>query len=111
MLQLRWIDQQMNGTSATIVLIESETLKRPYVQYGICKSLEKGNDIIGVYIHRIKNLAGYTSTACDRHTVIGHYNDGSPAYFDNVADGIYNYVLNDGYTNLNSWIEVAVRKH
>lgn len=107
----KWIDQQLKGTTVTIVLIGEETLKRPYVQYEICKSLEKGNAVIGVYIHRIKNLSGYTSTACDRHTAIGSYDNGELAYFDNVADGIYDYILDDGYKNLDTWVEKALRKH
>jgi len=101
----------MNGTSATIVLIGAETLNRPYVKYEICKSLEKGNAVIGVYIHRIRNLNVYTSSACDRHTVIGYYDNGAPAYFDKVADGIYDYVQDDGYTNLDLWVESALKNH
>ncbi len=107
----QWIDQQLSGTTATIVLIGAETLKRPYVQYEICKSIERGNAIIGVYINWIKNFEGHISTACDRHTVIGYYSDGRPAYFDEIVDGIYDYVYQDGYNNLNSWVESAVRKH
>ena len=30
-----WIDKQLEGTSVTVVLIGSETLKRPFVQYDI----------------------------------------------------------------------------
>lgn len=107
----RWIDEQLKGTSATIVLIGSETLTRPYVQYEICESLKRGNAVIGVYIHRIKDLKGFTSTACNRHTIIGCYKDGTPAFFDNIADDIYDYVYHDGYNNLDSWVELAVRKH
>lgn len=106
-----WINQQLIGTSATIVLIGSETLKRPYVQYEICKSIERGNAIIGVYVHNMKDLRGYTSSGCDRHTVIGQYNDGTNAYFDDIADGIYDYVNQDGYINLDSWVEKAVKRH
>ena len=107
----KWIDSQLNGTSATVVLIGSDTLNRPYVQYEICESIKRGNAIIGVYIHRIRDLIGYTSSVCNQHTVIGYYNNGNPAYFDAIADGIYDYVVNDGYNNLDSWIDTAVRKH
>lgn len=107
----RWIDNQLEGTSATIVLIGSDTLNRPYVKYEICKSLGRGNAIIGVYVNRLKNLAGDTSVACNPHTVIGYCDDGSPVYFDDIADGIYDYVNQDGYNNLNSWVERAVRRH
>ena len=103
----RWINEQMDGTSVTIVLIGAETLKRPYVQYEICHSLQKGNAVIGVYIHRIRNLAGYTSVACPRHTIIGVYDNGASAYFDEVCDCIYDYVLDDGYHNLGHWVEKA----
>lgn len=44
----RWIDKQLEGTSVTVVLIGEETLNRPFVQYEICKSLERGNALIGV---------------------------------------------------------------
>jgi hypothetical protein len=29
----RWIDSQLEGTTVTVVLIGSETLKRPFVKY------------------------------------------------------------------------------
>ena len=45
-----WIDNQLKGTSVTVVLIGEETLNRPFVQYEIQKSIEKGNAIIGVFI-------------------------------------------------------------
>ena len=51
-----WIDNQLKGTSVTVVLIGEETLNRPFVQYEIQKSIEKGNAIIGVFIHNIKDM-------------------------------------------------------
>ena len=45
------------------------------------------------------------------HTVIRYYSDGSPAYFDNVYDGLYDYIEQDGYNNLGSWIETAAKAH
>ncbi len=107
----RWIDNQMDETSATIVLIGAETLNRPYVQYEICKSIDRGNALIGVYINHIHDLRGLQSTACPRHTAIGRYNNGRTAYFDDVADAIYDYSINDGYSNLHLWVEDAVRRH
>lgn len=104
-----WIDKQLEGTSATIVLIGAETLERPYVQYEIRESLNRGNAVIGVYINKIKNLQGETSSACPQHTVIGYYDNGNPAYFDEVVSGIYDYVLDDGYSNLDVWVEDAVQ--
>lgn len=102
-----WIDEQLQGTSATVVLIGAETLNRPYVQYEICQSINKGNALIGVYVNNLKDLSGNTSTACNRHACIG-YNNNNPIYFDNVAP-IYDYYYDDGYNNLNHWVELAVK--
>ena len=107
----RWIDNQMDGTTATVVLIGSETLKRPYVQYEIRKSIERGNALIGVYINRIRDLYGFQSCPCPRHTVIGTYSNGRNAHFDEVADAIYDYEIQNGYSNLHLWVDDAVRKH
>ena len=52
-----------------------------------------------------------TSFKGNTHTVIGHYNDNSLAYFDRVADGIYDYVTENGYANLGTWIERAAKSH
>ena len=45
------------------------------------------------------------------HTIIGYYNDNTPAYFDNICDGIYDYSLQNGYLNIGRWIEDAATKH
>ena len=64
-----------------------------------------------MYIHRTKDLSDHTTTACDRHIVIGKYKDGMPAYCDEIADGIYDYVTQNWYNKLDSWVETAVKKH
>lgn len=108
----RWIDQQLEGTSVTVVLIGSETLNRPYVQYEICKSLQRGNAVIGVYIHDIRDMRTLLpSYKGNVHTIIGYYNNNVPAYFDEICDGIYNYTSQDGYRNLGFWIETAAKAH
>lgn len=51
-----------------------------------------------------------TSIKGNSHTVIGYYNDYTPAYFDSICDGLYDYSKDNGYYNLGSWIEKAARK-
>ncbi len=103
-----WIDKQLEGTSVTVVLIGKETLNRKFVKYEIIKSLEKGNAIIGVYVHRLKGFKqNYSLDKCDKHTIIGKYSNGNPIYFDDICDGIYDYRLDDGYNNLGKWINRA----
>lgn len=103
-----WIDKQLEGTSVTVVLIGKETLNRKFVQYEIIKSIERGNAIIGVYVHRLKGFKpNYSLDKCDKHTIIGKYSNGNPIYFDDICDGIYDYRLDDGYNNLGRWINRA----
>lgn len=103
----RWIDKQLEGTSATIVLIGSETLKRPWVQYEIAKSLERGNAIIGVYVNKIKDFDGKTTTACRQNTMVKD-EEGNMRPFDEITNDIYDYVDDNGYENLDFWVEMAV---
>lgn len=74
--------------------------------------VQRGNAVIGVHINAIKDMRTLsTSFRGNTHTAIGYYGDNSPAYFDSVADGIYDYVADNGYANMGTWIENAARKH
>lgn len=107
-----WIDKQLEGTSVTVVLLGSETLNRPFVQYEICQSLKRGNAVIGVYIHGIRDMRTLKcSSKANVHSIIGYYQDNTPAYFDNVCDGIYDYTTQNGYLNMGIWIESAAKAH
>lgn len=105
----RWIDSQMIGTTVTIVLIGEETLNREYVQYEIMRSIERGNAILGIRISSIKDaLTGKTSPKGNVHTIIGR-NNGSPVYFDNVCYAVYDYIADNGYANMDIWVEMAAQ--
>src|SRR5688500_16738359 len=56
----KWIDDQLVGTSVTVVLIGAETATREYVQYEIRQSIARGNGLLGIYIHNVKNSSGQT---------------------------------------------------
>jgi hypothetical protein len=108
----RWIDRQLEGTSVTVVLIGSETLNRPFVQYEICQSLQRGNAVIGVLINGIRDMnTRTTSMKGNIHTIIGYYNNKMPAYFDDICGGIYDYSVQNGYANLGIWIESAAKAY
>lgn len=108
----KWIDSQLVGTSVTVVLIGSETLERDFVQYEIRKSIEKGNAIIGIKINNIVDMrTGFKTGLCDLHTCIGIWSATSKKiYFNEIADGIYDYSTQNGYANLGNWIETAANK-
>lgn len=90
----RWIDDQLKGTSVTVVLVGQDTCKSRWVKYEIEKSIEIGNGLLGIDISKIKDFSGNTSERC------GQLPTGYPFYLWNN---------NDGYKNMGDWIENAAK--
>jgi hypothetical protein len=57
----RLINAALRGTSVTAVLVCAETVSRPWVAYEIQRSVARGNGVIGVRVHRIKDQHGQRS--------------------------------------------------
>ncbi len=55
-----FIDEALDGTTVTCVLIGSETYDRRWVRYEIVSSLCRGNSVFGVHINGIKGKDGLT---------------------------------------------------
>ena len=89
----RLIDDQMVGTTVTAVLIGSQTSERAYVQYEINKSIERGNGLLGIYIHNIKDLSGKVASKGLNPLTSRHKT--------------YDWIADNGYANLGSWVEAA----
>jgi hypothetical protein len=106
----RWIEKQLEGTSVTVVLIGTDTSNRPYVKYELEKSYSKGNGMLGIYIHQLKDKDGKTSTkGSNKFGEIGKESNGNPVYFSS-AYTTYDWVDDDGYNNMGKWIEAAAKK-
>jgi hypothetical protein len=105
----KWIDQQLSGTSVSIVLIGSQTNTRDYVKYELQKSYEKGNGLLGIYIHKCKDFEGKTDMKGSNHFgEIGKDANGNPVYFSSKYP-CYDWIDDDGYNNLGDWIEAAAK--
>jgi hypothetical protein len=50
----RLINDGLERTSATCILIGSDTYARPWVRYEILKSFRRGNSILGIHINSIR---------------------------------------------------------
>ena len=59
----RMINAEMKNTSATAVLIGSETYARPWVRYEIFHSIAVGNSLVGIHINSIKGKDGKTKAS------------------------------------------------
>ena len=89
-----WIDNQLKGTSVTVVLVGAQTCSSRWVKYEIEKSIEIGNGLLGIDVSKIKDLQGNTSDQC------GHIPKGYKFYLWNN---------DDGYKNMGDWIEQAAK--
>lgn len=54
----RLINDGVENTSNTCVLIGSQTYARPWVRYELLKSFRRGNHLFGVHINNIRSKAG-----------------------------------------------------
>lgn len=101
----RWILAQMEGSSVSAILIGAETALRP-VRYEILESWNRGNGLVGIRIHNIKDQNRATDVA-----------GANPLESFNLSNGegissvcrVYDWVMNDGRNNLGAWIEEAYR--
>jgi hypothetical protein len=105
----KWIGEQLSGTSVTVVLIGPETSNRPWVQYELQQSYAKGNGLLAVTLHNIKDFAGKTDTAGNNSFgSLGKDKNGNDVYFFQVGK-TYDWVNDDGYKNFGTWVEEAAK--
>lgn len=91
----RWIDNQLKGTSVTVVLVGQNTCSSKWVKYEIEKSKEIGNGLLGIDISKIKDLQGNTTDRC------GEIPKGYTFYL---------WFKEDGYNKMGDWIEKAAKE-
>lgn len=106
----RLIDNGLQGTSVTAVLIGAETASRKWVRYEIEQSIERGNGLLGIYIHRIGGRDGYKDSK-GRNPFIGFKiptDDGRLTAATKLSE-MYDWVGDDGYHNLKDWVETAAQ--
>jgi len=111
----RWIDSQLYGTSVTVVLIGAETADRRYVKYEIQKSFERGNGLLGINIHNVKDKNGSVElwsgpNPFDNFSLqpTNEWEKMFPRKLSEIVS-IYDWVHHGGYTNISSWIEAAAQ--
>lgn len=100
----RWINDQLKYTSVTVVLIGAETAERPWVEHEIRKSWERGNALVAVRIHSIKDQNQRTDSPGPNPFDRTRFTDGTS--LSSVCK-TYDWVIHDGRTNLGEWVEDA----
>lgn len=101
----KWIDEQLNGTSVTVVLIGEKTHGRKWINYEIKSSWKRGNGLLGIYIHQIKDQDKKTSSKGKNP-----FDQWTFKIADKVISiPVYDWEDNDGYKNMGDWIEKAAK--
>jgi hypothetical protein len=102
----RWIDKQLDGSSVTCVLIGAETASRQFVEYEIRRSVERGNGLLGIRIHQLKDQLGRVdwpgSDPLDRVR--------TPTIWSLLSGPTYrtyNWASDGGFQNMGRWVEEA----
>lgn len=89
------IDDGLTGSSVTVVLIGSETANRKYVGYEIAQSIARGNGLLGIYIHNLKDRNGRTALK-----------GAIPAALSAAGAPVYEWDA----SNFGAWVEAAAKK-
>src|SRR4051812_43987808 len=78
----RLIDNGLLGTTVAVVCIGNGTAGRKFINYEIQKSIDRGNGILGVQIHHLKNFDSEMDTVGDTPALLTKH--GYPVYkYDN----------------------------
>lgn len=103
----RWIEKQLESTTVTIVLIGTQTSQREYVKFELEKSFQRGNAMLGIYIHQIKDRYGSVSVKGSNHFgEIGKDSNSNPVYFSSRYQ-TFDWVDDNGYDNIGEWVKDA----
>jgi len=101
-----WIDGQLKGTSVTVVLIGTDTAGKKWIKHEIASSHKKGNGLFGIYVHNVKDSLGNVTTKGNNPFDNFVFKNGKGEV---VTYPVYDWVTNDGYTNMGTWIEAAAK--
>ncbi|MGE0737517.1 MAG: TIR domain-containing protein, partial [Alphaproteobacteria bacterium] len=105
----QWIEEQLKGTSVTVVLFGSETYEREWVRHELKRSYELGKGIVAIDIHNVKDPQLGTDVQgknpLDYWTV---EQNGRKVPFTSLYE-TYDWVLDNGYANMPSWIDAAAK--
>lgn len=87
------IADALKNTTVTAVLIGAKTSERKWVREEISQSEARGNGLLGIYIHNIKDFNGYSDSK-GLNPLPSKY-------------ATYDWVNDDGYNNLGKWVDAA----
>ena len=106
-----WINEKLTGRSCVIVLIGAQSHDRKWIRYEMTEGWNRGKGILGIRIHKLKNLDGKTTTSgrnpLDEVSVGGKALSSICKTYDPPglsSTAAYNHIAN----NIEDWVEKAI---
>ena len=103
------IDEAMEDTTVTLVLIGRKAANSPWVRYEIEKTLQAIKGLVGVYIHGIPDSGGRADTMGSNPFDLFHLMEEGRRVSISQYYNIYDWVQHEGPDNINTWIERAAQ--
>lgn len=105
----KWIEEQLKGTSVTVVLFGAETFDRPWVRHEIKRSHELGKGLLAIDIHSVKDPQLGTDVQGKNPLDYWQVNQDGRQVALSKLYRTYDWVNDDGYSNMPDWIEAAAQ--
>lgn len=105
----KWIEEQLKGTSVTVVLIGAETNDRKFVDHEIKRSRLLGKGMLGIRIHKLKDSNGNTDVAGTNPFDLWHVTKDDKRIYYSQFYKTYDWVDDNGHANFANWIEEAAK--
>ena len=106
----RLIARGLDGTTVSVILIGAETARRPWVRHEIEKSYERGNGLLGIYIHNIENRFGMRDSIGSNPFDLWQIESAGVRTLLSQTYQTYDWVYDAGYKNFGMWVEQAARQ-
>jgi len=109
----KWIAEQMQGRTCSVVLIGENTANRKWINHEIVKSWDKGMGVLGIYIHNIEDSNHHQCNKGENpfdfvtHGPTGNKLSTIVKAYDpprTTSAGVYGYIA----SNIEGWIEEAI---
>jgi Cft2 family RNA processing exonuclease len=105
----KWIEEQLKGTSVTVVLFGAETYDREWVRHEIKRSYELKKGIAAIDIHKVKDPQLGADKKGKNPLDYWHVEQSGRKVPLSSLYKTYDWVDHDGYNNIASWIEAAAK--